>query len=160
MDLAILIAELFEAHWRFVLDLLPSYGVFGAAEQDDLALRIWEDIHSHIAWCNPESPRTWILGFVRRRAFEYRRAHPGSAAPDADEPAAYTVLRSLEELVPDPDQREALMLFHRHGLTVTEIAHVVGTEPAIVKFRLERAQLCCMSWGSDVVGGSNVIGKA
>jgi RNA polymerase sigma factor (sigma-70 family) len=143
---------LYSNYWQFVFQLLPTYGVVGL-DQEDVAQSVWQSVHAQIAMYDPErqSPRSWIGGFVRRCASNYRRRkrrkpempmeEPGvlSAAPGLN-PEEMTLLRTLHQAIPDEDRREALVLQVRHGLTVDEIAAVTGVSKGKVEWRLQMAK--------------------
>jgi RNA polymerase sigma factor (sigma-70 family) len=151
---------LYEEHWAFAFQLLPTYGVYGP-DQEDVAQTVWKNVHAQIATYDPErvSARAWIAGFVRRSAANYRRALERRPEVPAADPAAgiatpglnpeqCALLRTLEQAVPDEDQREAFLLRERHGLTIEEIAAVVEVSKGLVESRLERARELLWTWGS------------
>jgi len=147
---------LYADYWEFVFQLLPSYGVFGA-DQEDVAQTVWQSIHAQIATYDParQSPRAWITGFVRKCASNYRRGRrrrPESAAPMPDvemalpahglNPEQWALLGTIEQAIRDEGQREAFLLHVRHGLTVEEIATVAGVSTWRIEWRLQRAGEC------------------
>lgn len=145
--------KLYEEHWRFVFQTLPTYGVFERADQDDLAQTVWQNVHAQIATYDPERepPRAWITGFVRRCASNYRRTlrrrpeaptdnlAEHTAAPGLN-PEEYALLGTIEQSVSDKDQREAFVLHHRHGFTIDEVAAIMGTSKGRTEWRLQNAQ--------------------
>src|SRR5262245_43661205 len=118
-EAAVTTVALYAELWEFVFQLLPSFGVFGP-DQEDVAQTVWKSVHGQIATYDParQSARAWIAGFVRKCAANYRRTrdrHPESPAADPAagvaapglNPEQYALLRTLEQAVPDEEQREA-----------------------------------------------------
>lgn len=99
----------------------------------------------------------YLLGMVRHRALKtFRRtsreceldeeASELRRAPSSDEPLDRLLESELGEVVRSavaelpPLQREALILFEYEGLSLAEIAEVVGADAGAVKARLFRAR--------------------
>ena len=102
------------------------------------------------------SLRTYLYGAARNQAMKHfrnirRESDLDDLAEDPIVPTRYEPLHQLldEELSETvrtavarlpPLQREALVLFEFEGLTLSEIARVVGTDVGAVKARLHRAR--------------------
>jgi RNA polymerase sigma-70 factor (ECF subfamily) len=99
----------------------------------------------------------YLLGMVRHRALKtFRRtareceldeeAAEARSAPARDEPLDRLLESELGEVVRNavaelpPLQREALILFEYEGLSLAEVAEVVGADTGAVKARLFRAR--------------------
>lgn len=144
---------LYAQHGDYVLALLPSYGV-AAQDVEEVAQTVWLHVHrrrdSYDA-TKHKTPRAWITGFAQRCAANHRRAQrrrpltllddlgdlrpaPGLSAEQA------AILENLHELIPDDDQRTALLLRVRHGLSIEEIAAVQGVSESAMRRRLHMAR--------------------
>jgi len=157
-EAAITTEALYAEHWQFVFQLLASFGVFGHA-QEDVAQAVWIQVHRQIGTYDPgrQTPRAWITGFVRRCAANYRRVRrrclespcpePGfeMAAPGPS-PEGVALLRTIEQAIPDEEQREAFVLFTCHELTIEEIAAVTGLSKRQVEWRLQQARERLWTW--------------
>ena len=151
------IAALYEEHWPYVLDLLPSYGI-SAQDAEDVAQTAWMQIYrrrdSYDA-ATHKTPRAWITGFVQRCAANHRRAQrrdpvsleePGEqhAAP-ALSPEDAAILGDVDRMISNEEQRTALHLHYRHGLTIAEIAAIQEVGESTAKERLAMARRTLMS---------------
>lgn len=157
--------QLYAEHWQFVFQLLPTYGVFGQ-DQEDVAQTVWQNVHTQIGTYDPvrQTPRAWVTGFVRRCAANYRRTlrrrpemlmeEPGVLSPAPGlSPEDMALLRTLGQAIPDEERRETLILQVRHGLTIEEIAVVMGVSRGKVEWRLQMAK-------DDLKGGGDDDEKA
>jgi RNA polymerase sigma-70 factor (ECF subfamily) len=102
------------------------------------------------------SLRTYLYGAARNQAMKhFRNIRRESALDDlAEDPMVPTRQEPLHQMLDEelsetvrkavaslpPLQREALVLFEFEGLTLSEIARVVGTDVGAVKARLHRAR--------------------
>ena len=151
------IAALYEEHWPYVLDLLPSYRI-SAQDAEDVAQTAWMQIYrrrdSYDA-ATHKTPRAWITGFVQRCAANHRRAQrrdpvsleePGEqhAAP-ALSPEDAAILGDVDRMISNEEQRTALHLHYRHGLTIAEIAAIQEVGESTAKERLAMARRTLMS---------------
>jgi RNA polymerase sigma-70 factor (ECF subfamily) len=92
--------------------------------------------------------RNLFLKHLRRNGMDVNLEDSGAAArPDeGPDPAELALRDELGEAVRKavamlpPLQREALVLFEYEGLTLVDIAHIVGAEVMAVKSRLARAR--------------------
>lgn len=145
--------DLYAEHWKYVRALLPSYGI---AEQDvkDVAQTVWMHVHRRCDSYDARKHKTrraWITGFVQRCAANHRRTErrhevvlvqdPTELGPAPGLSAEQTaILHNLHELIPNDDQRLALLLQVRHGLSIEEIAAVQGVSESAVIGRLHMAR--------------------
>lgn len=145
--------ELYAEQWRYVLTLLLGCGI-PAQDAEDVAQAVWMNVHrrrdSYDAPTH-KTPRAWITGFVVRCAANHRRTQrrrpllmmedPGGllAAVGLD-PEQAAILMDLHRLIPEDDQRVALLLQVQHGLTVAEIAAVQGVTESAVERKLHMAR--------------------
>ncbi len=150
------IAELYAEHWPYVIDLLPSYGI-SAQEAEDVAQTAWMHVHrrrdSYDA-TKHKTRRAWITGFVQRCAANHRRTQrregvaleePGDQVSASGlNPEQATILRDLHRMIPNDEQREALLLQVRHGLSIAEIAAVQEVSDSAVGWRLSMARKALM----------------
>ncbi len=154
------IAELYAEHWAYVLELLPSFGV-SAQDAEDVAQTAWMHVHrrrdSYDA-ATHKTRRAWITGFVQRCAANHRRTQrreraaleePGDQVSASGlDPEQATILRDLHRMIPNDEQREALLLQVRHGLSIAEIAAVQEVTESAVGWRLGMARKALKS-GDD-----------
>ena len=147
------IGDLYAEHWRYVLALLPSYRIW-TQDAEDVAQTVWMHVHRRRGSYDPQkhaTRRAWITGFVDRCATNHRRTQkrrglipiedPGALllAPDLD-PEQAAILRDLHRLIPNDDQRVALLLQVLHGLSIAEIAAVQEVTESAVEWRLSMAR--------------------
>lgn len=143
------VRELHREHGFLVLAVLSNAGLSGLAVQD-AAQEVWLTVYAKLA-AGESEPRSWPAYLTTlakgraandRRAAVYRQTTPIDQSPDT--PARgltidqiLLVLRAIES-IPNPDQREALLL-RAKGYSIKEIAEIQGiTEPGVKK-RLEMA---------------------
>lgn len=145
--------ELYAAHWRFVLQLLPNYGI-PPDDHDDLAQQVWTTVHVRQASYQPErhkTPGAWLTGIVRRCSANHRRTvrrrhevpteEAGTlVASGGLDPEEAALLRTLEQAIRDPERREAFLLQQRHGCSIAEIAAAQGVSEDAVEWRLHMAR--------------------
>lgn len=143
-------------HERMVFALLSR--VLGPGpEVEDLAQETFVRAYRAFPGFDPEGPArvsTWLLTIATRLALDARRRKkrdPSALDPDSDHASPSTPERSLErrelgqaiqravDQLPD-DQRAALVLDEFHGLSIAEIAGVLGVPENTVKTRLFRAR--------------------
>lgn len=127
----------------------------GGPSVDDLAQEVFVRAFRAMPSFDPArgaKVSTWLLTIARNAALDARRARRPLVALDDVELAdpsdpesahqqrelAHAITRAAEAL--SDDQREALVLAEFHGLTMDEIAAVVGAPVNTVKQRLFRAR--------------------
>lgn len=147
------IDDLYAEQWRYVRALLLGCGV-EAQDVGDVAQTVWMHVHrrrdSYDAPTH-KTPRAWITGFVVRCAANHRRTQrrrklvlmedPGGAlAEQGLNPEQVTLLRDFHRLIPNEEQRVALLLQVRHGFTIAEIAAVQEVTESAVEWRLSMAR--------------------
>ena len=148
------IEELYAEHWRYVLALLLGYGI-PAQDAEDVAQAVWMNVHRRRSSYDApthKTPRAWIAGFALKCAANHRRTLRRRAQvlvqEDPDrlfaavglDPEQAAILRDLHRLIPNEDQRVALLLQVQHGLTVAEIAAVQEVTESAVEWRLHMAR--------------------
>lgn len=148
---------LYDEHWRYLLRLLPSFGIWGRQAVCEVAQEVWLTVHRRVHSFDPavhRTPRAWLTGITWRCAANYRRAWQrrnrlfsedpeavlGALAAPGLNPEEAALLRTLEQAVPDEDQRQAFLLQACHGLTVAEIAAVQGVSETRMERRLTMAR--------------------
>lgn len=145
--------DLITEHGAYLLALLASYGI-PAQDVEEVAQTVWLHVHRRRGSYDAtrhKTRRAWITGFAERCAANYRRTQrrrPLSFVEDAGDlwPAPglsaeqAAILANLHELIPNDDQRLALLLRVRHGLSIAEIAAVQGVEESTVQGRLAMAR--------------------
>jgi RNA polymerase sigma-70 factor (ECF subfamily) len=149
------VRELFDEYAGYVWRALRH---LGAAESDveDLCQEVFVVVHRKLDSFEGRSEvRTWLYGICLRVASDYRRrshvrheraqADPAehlSAAPSlgpaARAEARSTLQRLLAEL--DDDKREVLVLYELEGLTMKEVAEIVGCPLQTAYSRLHAAR--------------------
>jgi RNA polymerase sigma-70 factor, ECF subfamily len=166
-------AELYERHledvFRYVLHRIPR-----EEEAEDITAEVFAAAFAGLARFRGECPpHVWLLAIARRKIIDARRRRrvrqetlaselgEGQAAAlwealtVEDGPEAALIRaearRMLGELVARlrADQREALMLRYVEGLSVAEIAQVMGRSHGSVKGLLERARAALFRHGRD-----------
>jgi RNA polymerase sigma-70 factor (ECF subfamily) len=103
-------------------------------------------------------PRLWLLGIARRKVADALRRTarrretplaedlPSPCGKTAEQTEADSRIRSIVMSLPD-DQRDALLLQHLEGLTMAQIAIVMGKTPAAVNSLLQRARARALRQG-------------
>jgi RNA polymerase sigma-70 factor (ECF subfamily) len=132
-----------------------------SAEADDLTQETFMRAHRHQqALRDPLAVRGWLyriathvcLDSLRKRGQARGRELAEQATPDAagtpGHSSAYDMLERAEtsacvqrclDYLPD-SHRAVILLYEGHGLSVREIADLLGTTPGAVKIRLHRAR--------------------
>ena len=150
-------AHLREAHlqtvYGFVRRRLPTRD-----DAEDTTAETFSAAYTAIAKCPTEESlhRAWLLGIARKKVADllrkrYRRKETlMESLPDFPDPALTPetlVLRTEDAtqlrravLSLTPDQREALLLKYVDGLSLTEIAQLLGKSEAAVSSLLQRAR--------------------
>jgi RNA polymerase sigma-70 factor (ECF subfamily) len=154
-------AELHERHledvFRYVLRRVASQ-----EEAEDITAEVFTAAFVGLPRFRGQCPPAlWLLSIARRKIIDARRRRASrreTLASELDEAALHDALvavegpeaavmrtearRVLGELVAQlgADQREALLLHYMEGLTVADIAVVMGRSPASVKSLLQRAR--------------------
>lgn len=141
-------------HERMVFALLSR--MLGAGpEVEDLAQETFVRAYRAFPGFDPEGaarPSTWLLTIATRLALDARRkkrmdqTDEGADLPSAATPESALERRQLGQAIeravaalPD-DQRAALVLDEFHGLSIAEIAAVLGAPENTIKTRLFRAR--------------------
>jgi RNA polymerase sigma-70 factor (ECF subfamily) len=131
----------FDEHARYVIRTLRHLGIKDA-DVEDVAQEVFVTVHRKLAEFEGRSKlRTWLYAIClrvasdhRRRAYVMRERVTDSPPIDAgertgDEPDATlesrTFVRSLLDGI-DDDKRAVLVLYEIEGLTMREIADIVG----------------------------------
>jgi RNA polymerase sigma-70 factor (ECF subfamily) len=150
--------QVYESQLAIVWHLLRRLGV---AERDleDQVHETFLIIHRHLADYDPSRPlRPWVLGIAYRRASDYRQLvrheresygegrDPLDTSPRADDlievaERRAVLMRALDTLV--PDRRAVIVLHDLEGLTMPEVATIVGAPLATAysRLRIARAEL-------------------
>ncbi len=154
--------DLYEEHWEYVVALLLSHGI-PRQDAGDVAQTVWMQVHRRrdsYDETRHRTPRAWLTGFVARCAANHRRTQRRRAltligGPDEQLPAPGltpeqdAILLDVHRLIPDGDQRVALLLQVRHGLSIAEIAAVQGVTESAVERRLHMARKALKSGDDD-----------
>jgi RNA polymerase sigma-70 factor (ECF subfamily) len=146
---------LFEENLPLVFRTLRRLGV---AERDleDQAHEVFVIVHRHLDRYDPTRPfRTWLLGICYRRAADYRRlarharetlGEPPEVAESDDtledryvDREAWQRLSRCLDALPD-DKRVPLVLHDLEGLTLAEVAEIVGAPLQTVYSRIRAAR--------------------
>ena len=146
--------QLFETHAAFVLRLVRRLGVH-ESDMEDVAQEVFLIAHRRIADLDPEAnPRNWLFGIARRLVANYlRKAHRLRERPSQDvmpiesgDPDAELDLRRSRALLDqalnqlDQDKRVVFVLFELEGLTMQEVALMVGCRLHTAYSRLHAAR--------------------
>ncbi|NUR29458.1 MAG: SigE family RNA polymerase sigma factor, partial [Catenulispora sp.] len=105
-----------------------------------------------------DDPEAWVrtVGFrvamntwrkAKNRLVAHRTSGNGTADVPGLSPDRLAVVEALRRI--PAEQRRALVLFHMHGLTVTEIAHEIGAPEGTVKARLSRGRKALTPYVSE-----------
>ncbi len=164
------VRELFDDHAGYVWRALRHLGA-AEADVEDLCQEVFLVVHRKLEGFEGRSGvRTWLYGICLRVASDYRRrAHVRHERPHADpaenlaaapglEPGARAEARStLQKLLAelDDDKREVLVLYELEGLTMKEVAEVVGCplQTAYSRLHAARARLLALTQGESSHGG-------
>jgi RNA polymerase sigma factor (sigma-70 family) len=143
-----LVARWHEPLWRYARRLADDPDT-----ADDVVQEIWLRVVRGIARLrDPVRLRAWIFGIARRVLMDRLRSkygEPGHVALDGTDLPAPADTSSLEdaidimheELAQLPmTEREVLELFYLQGLSLTELAEILGIPVGTVKSRLFRAR--------------------
>jgi RNA polymerase sigma-70 factor (ECF subfamily) len=132
--------QLFEAYAGFVLRTVRRLGV-SASDTEDVAQEVFMIVHRRIADLQAEvNPRSWLFGIARRVVANYlrktrrlREDTTSDIAPVAvgDPAQALQLTREREVLERamnrlDDDKRAVFVLIELEGLTMQEVATMVG----------------------------------
>lgn len=98
------------------------------------------------AFAGPEHERAWIIrttinackDLLKSAARRTTVALEAAGEPEAPEPPDTAVIDAVSRL--PQNQREAIHLHYYEGLSITEVAHIVGASEAAVTKRLSRAR--------------------
>jgi RNA polymerase sigma-70 factor, ECF subfamily len=147
--------EVFEGHAPYVFRALRGLGV-AERDVDDICQEVFVVVHRRLPEFEPRaSLRTWLYAICLRAASDYRRrarvrkeqvtdAPPDQSAPaDQHERAERTwardaLDRALGQL--DDDKRDAFVLYEIEGLSIAEVAEVVGVPLKTAYSRLTAAR--------------------
>jgi RNA polymerase sigma-70 factor (ECF subfamily) len=149
------LAELFGAHAAFVWQVLASHNV-PAADVKDATQEVFLVAHRRMHDWDPEraSPRTWLHAIATHIAANHRKRarHRHEGIGEADEQPVeadpgdaldghravkrfYAVLEQLPE-----EHREIVKLFELNGLSMKEVADVIGCSVRTAYNRLSEAK--------------------
>jgi RNA polymerase sigma factor (sigma-70 family) len=160
---------LYREEWRYVLRLLPSYGVWDREAARDVAQTVWLTVVGRVASydvATHKTPRAWLTGVVKRCAASHRREQRQRAVVVLDEeagrrlpapgldPEEAALLRTLTRAIRDEHRREAIVLQLRHGLSVEEIAAVQEVSEDVIERRLHMARKELKSEGEEKKRGA------
>lgn len=133
--------QIFDEHARYVIRTLRHLGI-QEADVDDVAQEVFVTVHRKLPEFEGRSKlRTWLYAVCLRTASDHRRrayvvreratesppvdtGERSGAEPDARVESRALVQRLLDVL--DDDKRAVLVLYEIEGLTMREVAEVVG----------------------------------
>lgn len=133
-------AEVYAAHGRIVWRVLRRLGV-PESEIEDAAQEVFVVVHRKLAdFAGRSSLRTWVCGIAVRCALEHRRRHARREEPTDDIDLAATDASPIESLEQrearamlerilaslDDAKRAVFVLYELEGLSMNEVAEVVG----------------------------------
>lgn len=145
----------FDEHARYVIRTLRHLGI-SAADADDVAQEVFVTVHRKLPEFEGRSKlRTWLYAICirvasdhRRRAYVVRERATSSppidvgersgAEPDTTLESRTFVQKLLENL--DDDKRAVLVLYELEGLTMREVAEVIGCPLQTAYSRLHAAR--------------------
>jgi RNA polymerase sigma-70 factor (ECF subfamily) len=146
---------IFDEHARYVIRTLRHLGV-AEADVDDVAQEVFVTVHRKLAEFEGRSKlRTWLYAICLRVASDHRRRayivrerateHPpiDSGERTGDEPDTSLESRAfVQQLLSalDDDKRAVLVLYEIEGLTMREVAEVVGCPLQTAYSRLHAAR--------------------
>jgi RNA polymerase sigma-70 factor (ECF subfamily) len=146
---------IFDEHARYVIRTLRHLGV-GEADVDDVAQEVFVTVHRKLAEFEGRSKlRTWLYAICLRVASDHRRrayvvreratdnppvdtGERSGNEPDTSLESRAFVQQLLAEL--DDDKRQVLVLYEIEGLTMREVAEVVGCPLQTAYSRLHAAR--------------------
>ncbi|MDF3070375.1 MAG: polymerase sigma factor RpoE [Polyangiaceae bacterium] len=145
----------FDEHARYVIRTLRHFGV-KEADVEDVAQEVFVTVHRKLPEFEGRSKlRTWLYSICLRVASDYRRrayvvrerptssppvddGERSGAEPDATLESRAFVQKLLEAL--DDDKRAVLVLYEIEGLTMREVAEVIGCPLQTAYSRLHAAR--------------------
>src|ERR1041384_4672985 len=149
------LSTIFDEHARYVIRTLRHFGV-NAADVDDVAQEVFVTVHRKLPEFEGRSQlRTWLYAICfrvasdhRRRAYVVRERPTSSPPVDAGERSGQepdtslesrTFVQGLLETL-DDDKRAVLVLYEIEGLTMREVAEIVGCPLQTAYSRLHAAR--------------------
>jgi RNA polymerase sigma-70 factor, ECF subfamily len=148
--------------FRYISRRLPI-----RAEAEDITAEIFTAAFSSLHTLRPHTdPFPWLLGIARRKLIDRARRQkrqpatsplgeseeswPDEAADPADQFIAAERRQAVWSLVDGlkPEQKEALLLQHLEGLSIAQIATVLGKSPAATNSLLQRARATLLTRGA------------
>jgi RNA polymerase sigma-70 factor (ECF subfamily) len=148
------VREVFHEHARYVWRALRHLGI-PEADVEDLCQEVFVVVQRKLSEFEGRSElRTWLYGICLRVASDHRRrAHVRHEHPHPDpseglatselgpeaQVAARSALRALLDQL-DDDKRDVLVLYELEGLTMKEVAEVVGCPLQTAYSRLHAAR--------------------
>jgi len=148
--------EIFQAHAAFVLRLVRRLGV-RPADVEDVAQEVFVIVHRRLPDLQSTVPlRSWLFGITRRVVANYRRqarhrlertSDTLDLVPiDCDQPALLQGSRDRERLEHalarlSDDKREVFVLFELEGVSMREVAAMVGCPLNTAYSRLHAARV-------------------
>ncbi|HEV8548517.1 MAG TPA: RNA polymerase sigma factor [Polyangiaceae bacterium] len=149
------VRAVFDEHARYVWRALRHLGV-PEADVEDLSQEVFVVVQRKLGEFEGRSEvRTWLYGICLRVASDFRRrahvrrerAHPDpseglAAAPGQNPDVQVETRRALQALLDelDDDKRVVLVLYELEGLTMKEVAEVVGCPLQTAYSRLHAAR--------------------
>ncbi|MHC4785649.1 MAG: RNA polymerase sigma factor [Planctomycetota bacterium] len=142
---------LVEQHHRTVVHFVYRFlGIADRATAEDIAQDVFLAAWKAAPSFKPRAAvRTWLLRITANKCLNHKRARRRrptvplvtEPASPADDVAELDLSARLQAAVADlvPRQRAAVLLRHAHGLSLPDIAAVLGTTPPVVKALLFRA---------------------
>ena len=136
------------------------------AEAEDLAAETFAAAFTSLRTLRPNTdPFPWLLGIARRKLIDRARKQkrqpalaslddrddwPDDGADPAEKLLAAERRQAVWNLVDGlkSEQKEALLLQHLEGLSITQIAMVLGKSPAAINSLLQRARATLLTRGA------------
>jgi len=158
--------EVFDEHGAYVYRALRHLGA-PESEVEDLCQEVFVVVHRRLgSFEGRSSLRTWLYGICLRIASDHRRrarvryertapdpgrdaAESSDLAPDNRAAARALLLDLLDSL--DDEKRNVLVLYEIEGLTMNEVASVVGCplQTAYSRLHAARAKLVALAKQRD-----------
>lgn len=135
------------------------------AEAEDIAAETFAAAFSSLHTLRPHTdPFPWLLGIARRKLIDRARKQKrqpqvsplddGDWAEEGADPATQLIAAERRQAVWSlvdglkPEQKEALLLQHLEGLSIAQIATVLGKSPAAINSLLQRARAILLTRGA------------
>ncbi|MDR3688266.1 MAG: RNA polymerase sigma factor [Fimbriimonas sp.] len=156
-----LIEDYFEDVYRFASRRLSK------EDAEDATLETFQAAIGQLHRIRGTQPLLWLFGIARRKVVDHRRSLvrrkeeplraeiPTRQSDTLDRREADAKLRQIVESLSD-DQRDALLLQHLEGLTVSQIAVVLNRSESAVTGLLYRARNAAYEKGKSYFAASEV----